>query len=294
MGQAAMMPVSAMPATALDGRQAEDVAEIPFPHLASRDALPGDVAARLIEDLPSLEWITGTADWKSNRRFDLVASEALGRPDLPASWRDVIEAHLTSSFFARFVEVFGDAVRQAHPGLEERLGRSLEDARVGTRFLHDHRDRDVLLDAIVSINTPVTAKPTAVRRVHLDRPDKLFAGLLYLRHPDDDSTGGALELCRYRTKPGGFHDAEIGDRHVEVVKTVKYESNFLVMYPNSIAALHGVTPRNPTRFPRVFLNLVAELPFPLFDLGPHQATDLRNAIPPWARTPVRRVLDLLR
>ena len=38
-----------------------------------------------------------------------------------------------------------------------------------------------------------------MREAHLANPNKLIVGLYYLRHPEDDSTGGDLQLCRYAT-----------------------------------------------------------------------------------------------
>jgi hypothetical protein len=44
----------------------------------------------------------------------------------------------------------------------------------------------------------------------------------------------------------------------------------LVLFLNSIDALHGVSVRSTTNVPRYFLNLVAEVREPLFDLKGYQ------------------------
>jgi hypothetical protein len=45
---------------------------------------------------------------------------------------------------------------------------------------------DVMLDPQFAINSAVTFVST-VRGPHLDKPYKLFAAILYMQHPDDDS-----------------------------------------------------------------------------------------------------------
>jgi hypothetical protein len=64
--------------------------------------------------------------------------------------------------------------------------------------------------------------------------------------------------------PYGFRKCEIADKYVEHIKTIKYERNVLVLFPNSIYSLHGVTVRSLTSSPRYFVNLVGEVRKPLF------------------------------
>jgi hypothetical protein len=51
----------------------------------------------------------------------------------------------------------------------------------------------VAIDCSIGINTPVKEKGTTVRGPHHDDPMELWAGLLYMRHDKDISTGGDLE-----------------------------------------------------------------------------------------------------
>ena len=67
-------------------------------------------------------------------------------------------------------------------------------------------------------------------------------------------------------------------RYVERVTTVKYESNVLVLFVNSLRSLHGVSVRQPTPWTRCFLNLLAEVPTPLFDLAAHQESVVGKVI----------------
>jgi hypothetical protein len=111
-------------------------------------------------------------------------------------WRDLVELHISRGFWQQFASLFQTEIRARYPALEQRRG-PLESWRVGVRKLHHQREADVFLDAQICANTPVLQAPSSVLRApHVDKPDKLFAGLLYLRAPDDSSQGGDLQLWR--------------------------------------------------------------------------------------------------
>ena len=129
-------------------------------------------------------------------------------------------------------------------------------------------DADVLVDCQFGINTPVSS-PSRVRGFHLDSPKKLYNALLYMRAEEDDSDGGDLQICRFHDQPQ-FHKVTAPDDAVEVVDHVRYEANAFAFMVNSPAALHGVTPRMATPHLRRYINFLAELREPIFDLSPYQ------------------------
>jgi hypothetical protein len=273
----------------LAGVTREDVAVDPFPHVVVRDAVEDAVCTRLLEELPPLERLTRGAEYKSNQRFDYRASDVLRDSSIGPTWRQMIETHVSQGFLDEALGLFGDDIRRIYPWLEGELG-ALGSLRAGVRRVDTFARADVLLDAQIAVNTPVTGPATSVRRGHLDLPDKLFVALLYLRHPDDDSEGGDLELYRYATDRPVFEGQMIGDEQLELVRTVPYERNVLVFFLNCPTALHGVTARSPTVHPRFFMNVVAEVPRRLFDLD--VPTRARPA--PRARTARGRALALAR
>jgi hypothetical protein len=182
-----------------------------------------------------------------------------------ALWRETVAAHVAPAFWSQMAGVFGEDIRRRYPGLERTLG-PLDTLRVGVRNQDSFETADVLLDAQISVNTPVTEAPSRVRGGHVDNPQKLVAGLYYLRRPDDRTPGGDLEIYRFRQRDGVFQGAEIAPRYVEPVRTIPYQANVLVCFVNARDALHGVTERAPTAVPRLFLNLLAEVQHPLFAL----------------------------
>lgn len=248
----------------------------PFPHLVVENPLPEDLCLKLFSEYPPLEGITKEAELYSNQRFSLSASEVLNdSARVSPLWLEFVRLHTSEIFYAQVINLFGDHIRSMYPSLEKNIG-ALGELSTAVRFMDANPSADILLDAQICVNTHVVETPSAVRRVHVDSPEKLFTGLYYMRHPDDTSTGGDLEIYRFKAKPQGFKIAEIDDRYVEVVKTIKYQRNTLVMFINNVSALHGVTERTVTPFPRYFFNLVGEIKKPLFELEQYQKSRGRS------------------
>lgn len=141
---------------------------------------------------------------------------------------------------------------------------------------------NLMLDAQICGNTPVR-QAGAPRGVHIDAPVALYGGLYYLRDDKDDSIGGDLQIWRwnpgfsYKKKSGEYRES-VPNRHVELVRTIPYESNTLVFFINSIDSLHAVRVREPTPHTRKFVNLLADSSTPFFQLTPHTTTRIRNII----------------
>ncbi len=172
--------------------------------------------------------------------------------------------------------MFRNHILELYPHFEDKYGR-IETLRAGVRSEHDFHDADVLLDAQICVNTPVSIKPTSVRGLHVDKRDKLFAGLFYLRANNDDSQGGDLQLFRVKDRENiRFRGYYTVDEYVEPVATVPYSQNTLVLFLNSWESIHGVTIRSRTLHPRLFLNLLGEVRKPLFTLP-------RRRSQPWKR-----------
>ena len=255
--------------TLLTNVKTSQVLTEPFPHVVVENLLPEDLYLRLASEYPSLEVITRDAALSSNQRFSLSAVQALSDVRISSLWQEFVRLHTSQAFFAQVIELFGDHILSIYPSFEKDIGK-LGELNTGVRYDDSRAGANVLLDAQICVNTSVVDNPSAVRRVHVDSPNKLFTGLYYLRHPDDTSAGGDLEIYRFRKRPHGFKMAEIDDRYVEVVKAIKYQRNTLIVFLNNIRALHGVTGRAVTPFPRYLFNLVGEVKQPLFDLEQYQ------------------------
>ncbi len=242
----------------------------PFPHLVVTDALPEALHQQLLATYPPLEVLTSGAQFKSNQRFNLMGSEVMHNPAIDPVWREFVQLHVSEVFLRQVVQHFEAPLQARYPKFVNKIG-PLASLRPGLRLVDDYQKADVLLDALLAVNTPVTDIPSSVRRGHVDWPNKLFVGLYYLRNPEDTSDGGELELYRFAGSRHRMQKASIEDQYIEVVKTIPYRSNTLIMFLNCIDALHGVTARAVTPFPRCFVNLLVEVEHPLFNLDHYQS-----------------------
>jgi hypothetical protein len=179
-----------------------DVVRDPYPHVVVHDALPTALCQALIEQYPAPEAVG--AGPKSNQRWSLPTTDALQSPDVPQVWKDFTRYHASPAFFSEVVDVFGAEIVRLYPKCFPDEG-ALRRLKLGMRNLDEFEDHDLLLDAQISGNTPVT-EPSSVKTVHIDSNNKLFTGLLYLRPPGDDSVGGDLDIVRFRRdlSPGQY------------------------------------------------------------------------------------------
>ena len=230
---------------------------IPFPHIIIKDALSKSLANQLTSEFPMESFDTSM----NNTRVDISASKVKNANDISSLWKEFINYHSSKEFFQEVIQVF-------KPCLSENEYESYLKFSSGIRGIDSHKEKQVLLDAQISINTPVI-KTTSVRKAHVDNTNKLFSGLYYLRSPDDNSKGGDLELLNWNKSYTDrqkikFYREGVSSKHFSTFKKIKYENNVAILFLNSIDALHLVTPRNPTTHARCFVNLVGELDHDIF------------------------------
>ncbi len=230
-----------------------DIELYPFPHLVIENAMAQEDYRLLSNNFPpfdlfALEQKPENRDIGNNKRFNYWTKNILSTPEIHPAWKDFSRIHTSKSFFADFLRLFKTHILTMHPTIEQKLGL-LENLKVGLRKVDPFTEVDIVLAARAEINTPVLNKPSSVRRVHTDLPDKLYVGILYMRQEDDDSTGGNLEFYRFRHDlPNGLEIPldNVPEEYVEVAKTIKYKPNTFVIWPNNVNALHGVTMRGVT------------------------------------------------
>lgn len=247
----------------------------PYPHLVIENALDEEVFSHLAANYPSDELVVGERPVKDTW-YDYPACRVVEDARIDPIWREFFRYHTSAAFFQELVGVAGHALRQLHPKLEERIGRPMEQFRVGMRpgGRGDPlaRDADVSMECQFYVN--YTRAPRTVRGPHVDRPSELFAALLYFRQPDDDSQGANLEICKgvesvFPTTNSIRIDelpAEVNPGKVSVVKTAQYRANTLVLFLNSPMSIHAVSPRTPTPLTRRHINFCCDVPFDLFDV----------------------------
>jgi hypothetical protein len=246
----------------------EQIVYEPFPHVWVQDALDPAYYEELANAFPTAERIAGPGPLPNNQVFRTPACDVLNDPATPAIWREFFSHHCSAAFLHELTAFWRTAIEREYPDIERRFGKPLSDLTCGLRRyrggkppenIRDNMRTDVTLDTQFVVNSPVTEVST-VRGPHLDKPYKLFAGILYMRHPDDRSTGGNLEL--YRLSNGGRPHFDrrqhVSESSVACFDEVPYGPNTLVLWLNTPRALHGVSPRSTTDVPRRYINFIAE------------------------------------
>lgn len=180
-----------------------DVSSEPFPHIIITDPLEDEISLQLLSEYPDVKTIAKEETYSSNKRFSYSASEVFSNENISPLWKNFVQVHTSNVFLNEVVSLFEDHVRLMYPSFEEEIG-ALKTLTSGVRKIDNFPDVNVLLDAQICVNTPVAGTPSSVRTAHVDKPNKLFAGLYYLRSPEDTSTGGDLEIYKLKDKPNHF------------------------------------------------------------------------------------------
>jgi hypothetical protein len=237
----------------------DDVRADPFPYVTVADCLPAGLYETLSAGMPTPRFGQGVP---SNMLSLASPFEPPLAGRLSAPWQAFVEHHISPDFFASVLRVMGPSIRQAYPGLEERLGKPLDQAAVSWRGAAD--DADIQLDVQFAFNSPVR-ETSSVRGPHVDKPRRLISGLLYMPQPGDDA-GGELMLYRFAGTPklrGVMADPE----DVIEVERVPYEANRLIVFLNGPNSVHGVMPRRVTDTVRRYVNLFVDVRDPLFQIS---------------------------
>ena len=244
----------------LSGLTPADIRREPFPHIVARAPMAPETYAALSESFPPLSLIawSGAQDrLRSNRRYELSAQAILDTPDLPDCWKEFVATHSAPALVDQVAELFQGFWPEP---LLQQVGGDLR-GHVTSRLVRwSDRQRPIRQDARIEVNTPVLGSASSSRGAHLDTPNRLFSGLFYMRHPDDDSIGGDLQLFRWTADtPIPTDRYELPADSVEVAATIPYAANQLVLFPQNIRAIHGVSPRHPTPHVRRYVFITAEL-----------------------------------
>jgi hypothetical protein len=222
----------------------------PFPHFIIDNALPEDLYKNLEREYPFETQLRGYSGFGNNLRYQMSAVDGLRENRLSPLWKEFVSYHTSRDFYCEVLTAFGESIKTIYPQITLDLQR-------GVRFLDDQAD--VWIDCQPGINSPVS-RVNSVKGPHLDHPSEIFAGLLYFRHPEDDSTGGDLEIFEYKKRPFKFHGQRfIEAKFVRKIGSVPYKRNHFFMFLNTLDSVHGVSPRSKTIYTRRLVNFIGEV-----------------------------------
>ncbi len=242
----------------LAGIMPTDIRLEPFAHVVARDVLDQATYEALSAGFPAAQHIA----WEgralpSNARFQLSAWLIQHSTELSQLWKDFVLLHSSPAFLAEV-----DALFRGHwpAAMTHALGGTLVGHPTGMLMRDQFEHVRILQDARIEINAPVNGVARSSRSAHLDTPNRLLSALFYMRHRDDDAVGGDLQLFRWKGGPVALIDRfELPHEAVECVATIPYRANQLVIFPNCIDALHGVSIRQPTPHTRRYVFITAEI-----------------------------------
>ena len=119
---------------------------------------------------------------------------------------------------------------------------------------------DLVTDCQFVLNEPVGGDATT-QPAHVDNPKEIYAGLLYMRKPEDRAAGGDFTVHRL-TQPIRRLDKAIGRQLSSAlhtpVRTIAYRPNTFCLFLNVLGAVHSVTPRLKPIERRRSINIIGE------------------------------------
>ena len=219
----------------------------PYPHIVIEDALPEDIYNQLEKEWPTQQLLS-TEPFDNGICYRLKSDQMLKPNVVSDSWRKFAEYHTSAKFYDEVKNIFGDFM----PNIAE------ADKTISPRGWDKGGDK-IGSDCQTVMHKPVDFSS---RTPHIDNPREIYAGLLYMPHEDDTSTGGDFQLHRQAStitevnKNGG---RAVGDKAGDIVKTVPYKRNTFVMFcNNSTNTIHSVSARKNAVRHRRSVNIIAE------------------------------------
>jgi len=243
----------------------------PFTYFSIDRALPDSLYEELSRTYPSIETIfdycfrKNDKEMVQNTRYQLSCAEVYEMPDLLiGAWRDFVYYHSSQEFLDEVLDKLGDSIHATYPALAAAMERKAPGGkpRAGVRRHGDTAGEcELALDCQIGINSPVTVEGSSVIGPHLDNPKELYAGLFYLRHPEDVASGGDLIVYEWKDRQNrGFVEKRYIDPSLVVERgSIPYGPNRFVWFLNTVEAVHGVTIRQRSPQPRRLCNIIAEV-----------------------------------
>ena len=236
--------------TVLDNFNAEtDYFTEPYPHVIIKNALPKDLYQMLAKTFPTQQ-MKQKLPLIEGHTHRYLAKDVLYDKKIPVSkeWEDFFKTHTSQEYYDKVLELFKNDMPYNKDVIKQ---------KIAVRGVYDNID--MVTDTQFVVHNPIKVGTT--RTTHIDNPQELYAGLLYFRQPNDNSSGGDFEIFDAPKLKGvhKYRGREVTqDTEKTLVKTVKYEPNTFVMFLNTGKSVHGVTPRKDAEVERLSINIIAE------------------------------------
>ena len=237
----------------------------PFPYFYIKNALPWDIYEQLSNEYPETHMMQDGKTIFQARRYRQHEFES---NIISSLWQDFIEYHTSQEFKDRVLNLFDSAIKDYYPLYQQ----ILQKAKVLQR-----RDLDAKKPNIVATDLQYVLnglQEETVRTAHLDNPKEIFAGLFYMRKNEDNSIGGDLQLYRRLVDNVNYISPRQADpKHIELVETIPYRANHMILFLNTPDSIHGVTPRLNAKVLRRYVNISAHLDRGIFHIKESEQLD---------------------
>lgn len=223
----------------------------PFPHLCIDNALPENVYNELVHSFPE-DIVCSTPVLDNGITYRYKSNPAIVTDTTPNIWKEFFEYHTSKEFFNYVTDIFEESFAKYY---DKDLFTSFKLGEVGVRKLS--KKTTYVTDCQFVVHEPVDETGTS-RTPHLDNPGEIYAGLLYMKKPTDNSTGGNFTL---HDIPKVDWVIKQGGRAVELsnpVKEIEYKANSFCMFLNVHNSVHSVTPRLGASERRRSINIIGE------------------------------------
>lgn len=231
----------------------------PCPYFWIKDALPWSLYDQLVAQYPEQHMMQ---DGKTHFQARRYRQHEFQPGTITPLWQDFVDYHNSREYKNRVLDLFAPAIERYYPAYQS--------AWKGADVMPRHQGPGVSQPDAIALEVQFVLngqQETTVRTTHLDNSRELFAGLLYMRRPEDTSTGGDIQVFRKTVERPEFTGIrEVRPDHVAVAGAVPYRANHMILFLNTQDTLHGVTPRIGANCVRRYINIDAHQSHKLFRL----------------------------
>ena len=219
----------------------------PYPHAIVYGALPEDVFQELHDTLPH-----NYVDSKPFSQVDpsqRIKWDTLVEDKWPISniWKEFFDYHTSREYF--------DAVLNLFEPWSKNL-KIPQDKIILDERTHKPNNTNCYTECQF-VRHRVMDNHQTTRTAHLDNPLEIYAGLLYFKHPDDQSTGGGFNVHESPQRPQFYRKNNNEVKNAgPIARTANYQSNMFAMFWNTFDSVHSVEPRIYAQHPRWSINII--------------------------------------
>jgi hypothetical protein len=232
----------------------------PYPYVIVEDALPNKLYNELHNSFPDkllLEQPAEDIDYVTGKPicYRYKSSKAAQEQVIPNIWKDFFEYHTSAEYFRACARLFEKPIIEYYSA--EFYENLLSDP-VGVRKL---RKGPLVTDCQFVLHEAL-GETSTTKVPHMDNSKEIYAGLLYMKHHDDKSTGGDFVVHEVDTNNDQWFNPQ-GGRNVldgfhRPYNVVPYKQNMFTMFLNVFNSIHSVTPRKNAVERRYSINIIGE------------------------------------